>query len=114
MPEKKGEKKSDGADHHDQIDTDKPMIFRQNNLKLPTPLCMGRKTSPITTQNDLQLLLFMRLWKSRGELTLSTVRNFVKKSAGRQIELPEIPNRNLKSELNEMKENLTILLQRLE
>ena len=77
-------------------------------------LPMVSDTSPITIQNDLQLLLFMRLWTSRGELALSTVSDFVNKSASRKIELPDIPNRNLKSELSEMKENLGILLRRLE
>ncbi|MEC7431581.1 MAG: hypothetical protein VXX59_04135 [Candidatus Thermoplasmatota archaeon] len=56
----------------------------------------------------------MRAWTSRGEFALSIVRDFVNKSASRKIELPDIPNRNLKSELSEMKENLGILLRRLE
>ena len=75
---------------------------------------MDPANTPITIQNDLQLLLFMRIWTYRGEFALSTVKDFVNKSASRQIELPEIPNRNLKSELSEMKDNLSILLRRLE
>lgn len=86
----------------------------QTNVGDRTSLPMVSDTSPITIQNDLQLLLFMRLWTSRGELALSTVSDFVNKSAGRQIELPEIPNRNLKSELSEMRDNLSTLLRRLE
>ena len=50
----------------------------------------------------------------QGELALSTVRDFVNKTASRKIELPDIPNRNLKTELSEMKDNLAILLERLE
>ena len=74
---------------------------------------MDPDNTPITIQNDLQLLLFMRIWTSRGDFALSTVKDFVNKSASRQIELPEIPNRNLKSELSEMRDNLSILLRRL-
>ena len=54
---------------------------------------------------------------SYGEFALSIVRDFVNKSASRSENKsagPDIPNRNLKSELSEMKENLGILLRRLE
>ena len=91
-----------------------PMILGQTNDGPSTPPCMDQETPPITIQNDLQLLLFMRVWTSRGEFALSIVRDFVNKSATRKIELPDIPNRNLKSELSEMKDNLGILLRRLE
>ena len=90
------------------------LILGQTNVGHRAPMCMDTETSPITIQNDLQLLLFMRVWTSRGEFALSIVRDFVNKSASRKIELPDIPNRNLKSELSEMKENLGILLRRLE
>ncbi len=89
-------------------------IQGQTNVVGRAPASMDPDNTPITIQNDLQLLLFMRIWTSRGEFALSTVKDFVNKSASRQIELPEIPNRNLKSELSEMKDNLSILLRRLE
>jgi DNA-binding transcriptional MerR regulator len=77
-------------------------------------MTMAEDKGAISTENDFRILLFMRLWKSKGGLALSTVRELTKRSESRKIRLPEIHGRDIKSELAEMRDKLSILVDRLE
>ena len=77
-------------------------------------MTMAEDKVAISTENDFRILLFARLWESKGGLALSTVRELTKRSESRKIRLPEIHGRDIKSELVEMRDKLSILVDRLE
>lgn len=77
-------------------------------------MAMAEDKGAISAENDFRILLFVRLWKSKGGLALSNVRELTKRSESRKIRLPEIHGRDIKSELVEMRDKLSILVDRLE
>ena len=68
---------------------------------------------PLTLHNDMQLLLFMRLWTSQGSLALSAVSSLVERSEGRAIEIPEKQGRDMKAEIIQMHNHLSSLVDRI-
>lgn len=85
--------------------------FNGTNL---AKMAMAEDKGAISAENDFRILLFVRLWKSKGGLALSNVRELTKRSESRKIRLPEIHGRDIKSELVEMRDKLSILVDRLE
>lgn len=85
--------------------------FNGTNL---AKMAMAEDKGAISAENDFRILLFVRLWKSKGGLALSNVRELTKRSESRKIRLPEIHGRDIKSELAEMRDKLSILVDRLE
>ena len=73
---------------------------------------MGTTQAHVNIENNFQFLLFIRLWKSKGKFALSNIEEFVKLTENRMIDLPKIPDRDLKNEILQMKEYLSLLIDR--
>ena len=50
---------------------------------------MPHPEEPLTIRNDMQLLMFMRLWTSQGSIALRAASSLVDRSEGRTIKIPE-------------------------
>ncbi|MBL21100.1 MAG: hypothetical protein CMB42_04455 [Euryarchaeota archaeon] len=73
---------------------------------------MGTTQAHVNIENNFQFLLFIRLWKSKGKFALSNIEEFVKLTENRMIDIPKIPGRDLKDEILQMKEYLSLLIDR--
>jgi hypothetical protein len=74
---------------------------------------MPHPEDPLTIRNDMQLLMFMRLWTSQGSLALRAASSLVSRSEGRTIEIPEKQGRDIKAEIIQMHKHLSSLLDRI-
>ena len=68
--------------------------------------------SGMTIENTPQLLSFMQMWMMSGGMVLSTIEGVV--MDGRSIELPEIPGRDFKNELEKLSGFLNQIVSRIE
>ena len=66
----------------------------------------------MSIENTPQLLSFMQMRMRRGGMVLSTMEGVV--SDSRNIELPEIPGRSFKNELQKLSELLVQIVSRIE
>ncbi|DAC24118.1 MAG TPA: hypothetical protein D7H76_05330 [Candidatus Poseidoniales archaeon] len=74
---------------------------------------MPRPEEPLTIRNDMQLLMFMRLWTSQGSLALRAASSLVDRSEGRTIEIPQKQGRDIKAEIVQMHKHLSSLVDRI-
>ena len=74
---------------------------------------MPHPEEPLTIRNDMQLLMFMRLWTSKGSIALRAASNLVDRSEGRTIEIPEKQGRDIKAEIIQMHKHLTSIVARI-
>ena len=74
---------------------------------------MGQSKEPLTIRNDMQLLMFMRLWTTQGSLALNAASSLVSRSEGRRIEIPDKQGRDIKAEIIQMHKHLSSLLDRI-
>ena len=66
----------------------------------------------MSIENTPRLLSFMQMWMMSGSMVLSTMEGVA--DDGRGIELPEIPGRNFKEELERLSGLLGQIVSRLE
>ena len=66
----------------------------------------------MSIENTPQLLSFMPMWMMSGGMVLSTMEGVA--SDSRNIELPEIPGRSFKNELQKLSELLVQIVSRIE
>jgi|TARA_A100001388_G_scaffold277377_1_gene268258 hypothetical protein len=66
----------------------------------------------MSIENTPQLLSFMQMWMMSGGMVLSTMEGVA--SDSRNIELPEIPGRSFKNELQKLSELLVQIVSRIE
>ena len=66
----------------------------------------------MSIENTPQLLSFMQMWMMSGGMGLSTMEGGA--SDSRNIELPEIPGRSFKNELQKLSELLVQIVSRIE
>ena len=66
----------------------------------------------MSIENTPQLLSFMQMWMMSGGMVLSTMEGVA--GDGRNIELPEIPGRSFKDELQKLSELLVQIVSRIE
>lgn len=74
---------------------------------------MPHPEEPLTIRNDMQLLMFMRLWTSKGSIALRAASSLVDRSEGRTIEIPEKQGRDIKAEIIQMHKHLTSIVARI-
>ena len=85
----------------------------ENNEQRTKAQAMARSKEPLTIRNDMQLLVFMRLWTSQGRVALEAASSLVSRSEGRRIEIPEKQGRDIKAEITQMHKHLSSLLDRV-
>ena len=66
----------------------------------------------MSIENTPQLLSFMQMWMMSGGMVLSTMEGVANDNRG--IELPEIPGRSFKEELEKLSELLVQIVSRIE
>ena len=66
----------------------------------------------MSIENTPQQLSFMQMWMMSGGMVLSTMEGVA--SDSRNIELPEIPGRSFKNELQKLSELLVQIVSRIE
>ena len=74
---------------------------------------MPHPEEPLTIRNDMQLLMFMRLWTSQGSIALRAASSLVDRSEGRTIKIPEKQGRDIKAEIIKMHKHLTSIVARI-
>ncbi|MFL2955126.1 MAG: hypothetical protein ACJZ56_06800 [Candidatus Thalassarchaeaceae archaeon] len=74
---------------------------------------MPHPEEPLTIRNDMQLLMFMRLWTSQGSIALRAASSLVDRSEGRTIKIPEKQGRDIKAEIIQMHKHLTSIVARI-
>ena len=67
----------------------------------------------MTIENSPELLMFMRLWMTSGQMVISTVKGISDSSQGKVIQMPEIGGRDFTAELSEFYSAFGELMKRL-